>query len=284
MGIISFEISESDYSKKLASNYELSILCRVDSFVYMVTDNQGRVLLLRDYRLDTPFRKTNQRAEELRHTLASDPHLQPSYRTVRIGLVNERHTLVPNRLYNPREKKAYLRQLTSLDDEWDIKSDDLDGFAAQNVYAYPKLLTEILTERFAGVRICHCSSALLLAHRALPEPEKEPLVLINVWSNQLIIMLYEGQDLQFINTYPYQSSKDFIYFVMLVFDQYELDREGVPVRLSGQIVEESEIFRLLNRYLHDVKMQPPPPLKLGNHFEQVPNHLYYDLFCLLQCP
>jgi hypothetical protein len=282
--MISFEISESDYSKKLTSHYELSILCRVDSFVYMATDDQRRVLLLRDYRLDTPFPKFNQRAEELRHTFSKDTNLQVPFRNVRIGVVTERHTLVPNRLYNPQEKTAYLRQLTPLTGEWEVKSDDLNSIAAQNVYAYPVLLMEVFAEQFSRVRFCHCGSAFLLAHHAMTDFQKGKQVFVNVWSSQVQVILYEGGELQFINTYPYQSFKDFIYFVMLVFDQYDLDRQRVPLHLAGQITEGSEIFRLLKRYVQQVNMQRAPAfVQLGKDYGQVPQHLYYDLFCLLQC-
>jgi len=284
LGVIQFEISESDFSRKLSSNYELSILHRMDSFVFMATDQQQRLLLLRDCRLETSVDNPGARVEELQRYIAQDSFLRQSFRSIRMGIVTEKYTLIPNRLFNPQEKNTYLEQITILPDDWQTKSDDLNGLAAQNVYAYPTKMLQFAREHFPGSRIYHIASAFLLAHRSLPDLLNGQKVFAHIWNRQFQLIYYEGRELQFVNMFSYHSSNDFIYYLMLLFDQFDLDPQTVPVYLSGQINTDSEIYRLLTRYVQEVATMPAPAfLSLGKAFHANPAYHYYDLFALLPC-
>lgn len=284
MGVIQFEISESDFSRKKSSHYELSILQRVDSFVFMATDKQQRVLLLRECRLENSLDASAARVEELRNYVARDNLLRQPFRHVRVGLVTEKHTLIPNRLFNPQEKTTYLEQITELPAGWLVKSDDIDGLAAQNVYAYPGDILNFLHKQWPGSRLFHSASSFLLTHRSPPSLLEGQQVFAHVWPQQIQLLYYEDSDLQFVNMFPYYSAKDFTYYLMLVFDQFALDPKSIPVRLSGQISSDSEIYRMITRYVQKVNILPPPAfVHLGKALQAKSPSFYYDLFTLLLC-
>jgi hypothetical protein len=278
--MIKFEISETTFSRKASSTYELSILQRMDSFVFMVTNERHQVLILREHPLPEQPEAVRRELEDLR---SGEEILRLPYRQVRIGLVTDRHTLIPNRLYNPQEKKTYLAQITPLGESFEVKSDDVQGLAAQNVYAFRTHLLDFYRQAFPAGRILHAASAFLQAHRVdLPNHRGGALLCVHVWSHYLQIVLYQGRDLQFINVFGYRSTKDFLYFTMLVFDQFDLDPVDVPLRLTGQILEDSEIYRALTRYIRQVEFGGTPPgIAIGEGFDQVPAYMFYDLFSLL---
>lgn len=282
--MIQLEISENNFSRKLSSSYELSILYRVDSFVYMATDNAQQVLLLKDHQLQSSTRHAGSRLAELRDIAQQDPLLRQRFRRTRIGVVTNRHTLVPNRLYNPQEKKTYLEQLTTLADNCEVVSDDLPELAVQNVFAFPKPFLDFFREQFSESRFFHSTTGFLLGHRAASALPEGYHLFMHIHSRRLQLLLYDGPALQFVNSFSCQNSKDFIYYVMLVFDQFSLSPETVPVFLSGEITNEGEVYQLLTRYIRNVQTMPAPPfLRFGAAFDNLPGYRYYDLFSLSQC-
>lgn len=282
--MINFEISENTYSRKYSNTYELSILQRMDSFVYMANDGEQNVQLLREYGLRSAFDAPQERVEELETLLRSDPNLRQSYRNIRVGLITALHTLLPNRLFNPDEKSTYLQQLTSIDEaEVKVLSDDLHGAAIQNVYAYPAVVVDFFRRAFPGCRLLHGGSAFLQACRALAGYLDGDQLFLHVWSTHLQIVLFQNKHLQYFNVFSYQSTKDFMYFVMLIVRQFKLDPEAVQTHLSGQIARDTEIYRLLPRFLRQVELLAPPAyLRIGPALREAPAHRYYDLFSLVK--
>ena len=71
---------------------------------------------------------------------------------------------------------------------------------------------------------------------------------------------------------------------MLVFNQFDLTVEETPVFLSGQLMEDSEIYRLLVRYVKKLQfLDPPAFFQYGTKLAHHPKYLYFDLLCLLLC-
>ena len=96
------------------------------------------------------------------------------------------------------------------------------------------------------------------------------------------ILLKDG-NLMFINTFQFQSSKDFIYYVLLLFDQFDLKQEEVNLMLSGQLIKDSEIYRLLFRYIKKVNfIQHPSFISFGPKMKTKPSYYYFDIFSLFR--
>ena len=278
-----FEISENTFSKKSSPQCELSILHGVDSFAYMITDERQAVQFLKEYRLLTDWGGHAERAEELRGLIDGDTNLRATYRQLRLGLVGSLNTFIPNRLYNPREKETYLSQLAPLADELAFCSDDLQGLGVQNVYACPRVLLDLFREKFPDAHLLHSGSAFVMTYRALSATLPERQVFIHVWARHLQLVFFENQELRFINIFPYRNPKDFIYFVLLIFDQFSLDPVQVPSYLSGHILGDSELFHGLCRYIRKVEMLPAPGfVQVGPALRETPKHVYYDLYSLLK--
>jgi hypothetical protein len=282
--MIKFEISENTYSRKSSNTYELSILQRMDSFVYMASDGAQAVQFLREYGLESTSGDPERRVEELEALFRSDANLRQPYRNIRIGLVSALHTLIPRRLFNPSQKETYLQQVASLEQgDLELLSDELHGAAIYNIYAYPAAVVRFFREKFPGCRLSHGGSAFLQACRALSSYLEGDQLFLHVGSTYLQVILFQDKHLQFINLYPYQSTKDFIYFVMLVVRQFKLEPEKITAHLSGQVAVDTEIYRTLPRYLRHVELLSPPAyLQIGPALRQAPAHRYYDLFSLVK--
>ena len=275
------DLIEDAFVKKNTNIYELSILMGVDSFDFMVLDSRQHLLALRSYEVGAQLMG---QPSVLKSLIQGDSLLSQPYRTVKIAWVNGKSTLVPQRLYNEQKKRAYLQQATETGPGDVILSDTLPDYELQNIYSIPRAMETFARQAFSGCRLFHISSALLQGIRKLAVSKEGPQVFAHLRNSLVFIFVFEDKKLLFANAFPYQSAKDFIYFLLLPYQQFGLKPGGTPAYLSGQLVEESEIYREAFRYLKHIHfVEPPAFFHLGPKISKEPQHFHFDLLGLSLC-
>ncbi len=272
---INLEIAEDNLSNKINAPCELSILIGMDSLAYIISDPNKQINLLRHYELNTAAVTL---ADEIAAVLLQDEYIRRQYQNVRISIAAKSYTLIPDRLYNPLEKKSYLQPLVRLSDQLVIKVDELKPFAAKNVYGIDANLFDTMTKFLPNSRIYHAGSTFLsgLYQKSKAEGYR---IFLQVDTGVLTVVLMDRKDLIFMNSFEWQSAKDFVYFLLLVFDQFTLDANEVPVFIAGKLVEDSEIYRLLFRYIRNIQfVAPPEAIGLSERWHSPAPHLFFNLF------
>ena len=74
----------------------------------------------------------------------------------------------------------------------------------------------------------HSASPLLRRTRRLINGND---VVVNVQPNALNIIVYKDNKFQLYNTYKYNSAEAFLYYVLLMYQQFELDVNQTPLTL-----------------------------------------------------
>ncbi len=275
-GKIKLQISEDNIAGRINLQCELSILIGVDSLSYCIIDQQRQVLLVRECDLSG--------FKQLGDFFLQDEYLRQSYQNVRTAMVSPYFTFVPNRLYNTAEKRTYLQQISPLSNDMDVRSDEIKSLSVTNVYAIQRDRLDTVRKYLPNSKICHITTALLHGLLSKSKVDTGHSVHIHLNSSRLTMILLDGQSLQFINSYNYQSAKDFLYYVMLVFDQFKLNPEEIPAFVSGHLIKDSEIYPLLHRYLRQLNfISPPDFLNIGKNWKDQPPHLFFDLFSVSLC-
>ncbi len=284
MGKVNFEIFENNFVKKYTDTYDLSILIGMDRFSFLVSDPQQNILLLRSYAFPprtTGFDKLN---NSLKDIYISDELLKQPYKSIKIGILNQRTTLVPSDHFDVNQKEVYLKNMVADIEKDTISFDDLKPLGIVNLYATDTDFTNQLYGYFPNAKIINAGTSLILGHRKIAENRTGRQICLNVRQGLLQISLFDNKELLFYNSFIYESSQDFIYYVMLVFDQFKLKPEGNTVHISGQIVKDSEIYHLLFRYIRHLEMMPIPSYyKLGTKGKLMNEYQYFDLFSLKLC-
>ncbi|MCB0579059.1 MAG: DUF3822 family protein [Phaeodactylibacter sp.] len=281
MGKIVKDLIEDTFVKKNTNIYELSILMGVDSFDFMVLDSRQHLLALRSYSVGPQLMAQPSILQSLSR---GDDLLSQPYRTVRAGWVNERATLVPQRLYNEKKKAAYLEHGAEIGQDEEVLADSLPDYGFQNIYAVPRAIEAFARQAFPGCRWFHASSALLQGFRKLAISREGPQVFAHLGKGLVFILAFEGYNLLFSNAFSYKSAKDFIYFLLLPYQQLGFRPAAVPAYLSGQLVEDSEIYREAFRYVKYIHfVEPPAFFQHGPKTGGEPGHFHFDLLGLSLC-
>lgn len=279
--MIRFEIIENNFSRRSTNTYELSILMGMDSFSYIVSNNQKQILALKDYTYSSKPKDASEWEEHLRSIINEDRYLKLNHQNIRVGLAVTPFVLIPDRLYKEGKEKTYLKELTSLNNIPKIMVDEISNCTARNVFAVDQVIVKFISGFFPGSKVFHLGSSMIAGLKRLSTIHSGPHLYVNVQSGELMAVLLEDGVLQFINVYQYQSVKDFLYYILLIYDQFSLKTDRDPLHLSGKLMEDSEIYRLLYRYINKLSfLEPPAFLDFGPKLNLHPKYFYFDLLSL----
>ena len=139
-----------------------------------------------------------------------------------------------------------------------------------------KLLQQYQIENQSD-KIIHRSSALVWA--SLQYPVKQPAVFLNVADKHISITVADKESLLFYNQFAFTAAEDILYYCCLIFDQLKLDRSKHYLLLSGNIAQESSLYDLLYKYIHNVEF-----VNLDFHLDgeiDKPKHYFMDHYSLI---
>jgi len=282
---INSNIIEPGFKRSKASGYQLSILIGMDSLVYSVYESDpAKMLVLQTVQFDNKEPEKGIPAEELEQVIDQEDLLALPYRLVKIGMVGLKAALVPARLYNDDERHTYLDELSANRTEGELVIDDLDVLKIKVVHQIGQQEATMLRARFPNCQFFNAATPFLAgAFYTLPSEANE-IAFASFDNHTFQIAVFDRGNLLFHNSFPCTSAGDILYFVLLAFEQYGLDPMSVPLVLSGQVVEDSEIYKTLYRYILDITfLSDIPFVQFGPTAESIRQSFFFKLHSLLLC-
>jgi hypothetical protein len=210
-----------------------------------------------------------------------DKYLQNSYQKVRIAWPGHKYTLVPIRLYNADDRRKYLSDLTLLSADETVMADAIPELDVVLVYSLKQEQLRVWRHNFVGCRFYHVLTPLLQQMARQTSQLGVPRMYAYVRDGYLFVIGIDRKKLQFCNVFSCLSSKDFLYYLLLAYEQCGWKTNKVPLKLFGEIVLDAEIYKLFYRYVRDVEfLKEEHLLKWGKKSSEQPAHLFYDLAAL----
>jgi hypothetical protein len=66
-----------------------------------------------------------------------------------------------------------------------------------------------------------------------------------------------------------------------VYDQFRLSPLDLPLQVAGNLLQDSEVYRLLSRFIQKIDFVAlPNQVSLGAAANNLPPHCFFDLVCL----
>jgi uncharacterized protein DUF3822 len=280
---VSIDIYEDSFVINAISSYNLSALVGADRFSFLAYDEeQQKVQFLKSYTFRS---KENEEAKSMVHEVYTQDNLLKSrFNKSFIAVANKKNTLVPSRLYDERNHRTYFEKLIPLDQDDIILVNDIPELDVKNLFIVDLGLKNLIDGYFPNASIIHSATLFIKGTRELAKHRNGHQLYLNISGDSFHVVLFEDQELLFSNSYSYKTANDFIYFTMLIFDQFDLKPEAVPLYLSGQIVEDSEIYKLIYRYIRHIHfVQLPHFLNFGPRLKKQPGHQFFNLYCSKLC-
>ena len=166
-------------------------------------------------------------------------------------------TVVPKQFLDESQGRALLEKTCSLEDSDQIQHRYVKDRKMNLLYAVPEELIALKSRFSDQVQIIHSTECLVsLSDQVKASDHQRGVIMAEVQAYTLDLLLIQEDQIKLLNKYALKDPSDFIYHTLNTVKQLKLDREAMPVYLSGIVHEEHELFGLLKKYVRFVRTTP----------------------------
>lgn len=261
------------------------MLIGMDSFFYFIEDMESNALVLKQipYSLDNTASQKS-REEVLKQILMQEKMLQLPYAGVAICYSGPNFTIVPDELFSKHQLSDYLSQVTRISKSEEVSVCGLPPMESHIVYSIDKVTLDIAKSYFPGAQHLHIISPLVMQAYQHAKSQNGHQVFIHAGISIMGIFLFKQDKLLFANTFKYSTDQDFLYHVLLIFDQFDLDTETIPLMLTGRVQKKSSLYEKVEKYIRHIHiLHSPSYYQYGPAFQDANFHYYHDLLSMRLC-
>lgn len=275
----SLEIKDARLNAAHAPQCTFLGLLGSESLSAIAVDQDNKLVALESWEYPHLPKSFEQAEREVRGILKQEAIFQLPFGQKHVALSHPYITLIPRRLFQHGKLPDYF-QLIIQPGEYQYSYEELPEFDAYLVCATEKGLARLFTEFFPEARLRHIAVPVLRYIRKMTAVS-EHTVFMNLRAKVAQIAVLERQNLLFFNTYHFSTPSDLLYYVLLAYDQFRLNPMQTPLTLAGNILKDSELYRILFRFVREVRFATPPVhIQLPPEVETLQAHCVTDLLCL----
>ena len=168
------------------------------------------------------------------------------YRSVEFSVFeSESYVIIPLALFKVEEAADFLLLEHKPNQTDSILFNKIPELGIVNIFSVPGIVHEAMSQLFPNTAIEQHISYFITENI---KSKTEHSVYCWTRNKRLDIMVFKEAKLQLINSFTYQTSEDFAYFVLNVYDKLELDMHKCPLILLNAR-EKPELREILEKYL-----------------------------------
>ena len=273
-------IDEAFDIKKI-SDYHLIIHISIDNIWLVINEKaKNKYIAFENYALKDIY-DFNMGLDLLDLLIKESKLLPHNYKSVSCVLVNNLSTIIPNPLFEEDQKKMYLKFNATLTGDEMVMADDIINLDAKNVFALPPLLKTKLESLYSTVSFHHFSSALIEGLLSQNKNQTTKKLFVHIQPSHFEAIVIEGKNLIFYNTFNHHTAEDFIYYLLFVCEQLQLNPENIEVILLGEVEKNSAIYSITQKYIRNLKFgERTTDADYSYQLQKLPKHQYFTLFTL----
>jgi hypothetical protein len=231
---------------------KLSIQFNLDGFSFSIYNIiSKKEVYFREYEFENSQVTPENLLLKIKDIFKTDTQLQNDFSSVIVIHQNNLSVLVPNRYFNKKELASYLNfNIKKLTIDY-IAFDHLEGLESKNVYIPYVNINNYLFQNFGEFEYKHHSTVLI--EKLLNSTNNiEKTMFVNVSKNSLDIVVLENNQLILFNTFSYNTKEDFIYYILFVAEQLNLNVNEFSLHFTGKVNLEDAIYKITYKYIKNI--------------------------------
>ena len=210
---------------------KLYIQVSLQNFSYCVKNQvNNQVIQFKSFVLD-PYKTIEQQLDVF---FDKEEALQTSFNDVMVLHDNNLNTFVPTALFDEAALGSYLQYNTKVFPTDYFDFDSLTQQQMKNIY------------------VPYVAFNNYFINKSVNNDSVE--FFVHVAENHFEIVLLQNKKLLFFNSYEYQTQEDFIYYILFVFEQLQLNTQTQNVKLYGNITPESDLYQIAYKFIRNVEV------------------------------
>lgn len=217
------------------------------------------------------------------HALINSQLISHDYKSKHLIWEHPLATLIPASLYEETQKESILLFNQDVNTHPVVMADKLRSTDSYNIFGLPENNYYYFQNRNF---VIHHHASVFIESLALQNKLtiSEQQVYLHIGSGFFDFMLFQDRKLRYYNTFVFNSSEDFIYFLLFAMEQLGLNPDSANVQLSGEIVEDSALYTMLFKYVRFPKfMAMPTEINFADELSVIPYYRYINLFNFILC-
>lgn len=220
----------------------------------------------------------------LTQALESISNTGQSFQSQSLSISTPHFSLVPKALYAEDEAKKMLDfNFSKPTENHRILSSEIESQEAVCIFSEPIQSLERFNHYLPGIKVNHLAKTLIESYRTLVKSDASKLF-VHLEEKQFYLSYFKNYKLHFFNLFEFNSSEDFIYFFLYAIEQLKINRDEIPVGLSGKITKDSTIYDLCYKYIRDIQLlERPKGVSYSSKLQQLPGHQHYQIYQQYLC-
>ena len=196
---------------------KLSIQFNLDGFSFCITNSTTKeVIYFSEYLFEEKQITPENLLNKIEEIFKTDEYLQKDFSSVLVIHQNNLFTLVPTPYFSENKISEYLNfNIKTLATDF-IAFDDIQCVNAKNVYIPYVNINNYLFQNFGGFEYKHHLTVFIETLINLSN-SNEKKVFVNVSKSSIDIVVMRNKQLEFSNTFNFQTKEDFIYYILFKF-------------------------------------------------------------------
>ena len=172
---------------------------------------------------------------------------------VTLILNNKLSVLVPKDFFNEENCLDYLKFNSRLLKNDTASFDYIEEFEAHNVFITYGNVTNYLIEKFGSFEFFHYSTVLLKKLYSDTPKDKIARIYVNINKSYLNIIVFKGKELNYYNTFDYETKDDILYFILFVIEQNKLINNETKMKLIGEEKIIKNYYDYLSKFIKNLE-------------------------------
>ena len=234
------------------NNLHLSIQFSLDGFSFCVKD-ATEIVNLSSYNFSDSSNTPQELLIRIKEIFEKDTNLHFNFDSITVIHRNNLNTLVPSPHFKEDNLKNYLRYNVKTFASDYFTFDNIDKIEAKNVYIPFVNINNYLIDHFGDFDFFHHQT--LFINKLVSEyATYDTKVFAHFENNLLDIVVLDGKKLHLVNSFEVQTTEDFMYYLLFVYEQLKLDTNKIPFLISGIASKDSEDYKIAYKYIQEVSL------------------------------
>lgn len=264
--------------------YRMTIQFTLGGFSFVIMDASTKTIVALEFYLSDDLTNEKDLFNALEKALTLNKISGKKFLSVTCIFETRDFALIPNELFDEKESSTYIGFLHPLQQNAQIIHDNLTDNEYVGIYSVPNYLIEKTKETWPEAKIIHECSAFLKHVSEIAKSDALTRIYLYVKNRSFDLAIFKEGNLSFFNNFKFNTKDDFLYFLMFAIEQQKLSAEETPVYVSGMILGNSEILKLCERYIKDIRfIENGHSIQISKALEEIPSQYYYIPYQVLQC-
>lgn len=275
---------DETFVKNQSHHYHMSIQTGLNGLSFSILDLQNlKYVGLRNYY----FENTDSSSEivsSFTNVFQKDELIGLNYKSVSHIYIGGGSTLVPAKYFDEQQINDIYKLNFSAVEQTKVMYNTLDDGKIYNVFAYPEALLHVLNERFPKCRLYHHSSPFLQNVLVESAHLTRPRCFSYLYKGFVTIAVADNNQILFYNSFVINSITDIVYYLLSVYEQFNMKPKHLDLFISSDTDEHDEIFENLNKYFMHVRfITPSKQFTYSYLFDELYLTRYANLFNVSLC-